>query len=45
MIRVMLMQNDDVFNKTWIILDTCYTDRVKNNLDYVKDAENCDKHE
>ena len=41
----MMMQNGNVINKTWIILDTWSTDSVKNNLDYVEDTKNCAKHE
>ena len=44
MIVVMMMQNSDVIKKTWILLDTCYTDRVTNNLDFVEDVNICAKH-
>ena len=44
MIRVMLMQNGDVINKTWIILGNCSTDIMKNNLYYVEDVNNCTKY-
>ena len=45
MIGVILMQNGNVIKKTWILLDTCSTDSAPNNLDYVEDVKNCDKHE
>ena len=38
MIGVMLMQNGNVINKTWIILDTCSKYSEKNNLYYVEDV-------
>ena len=40
MIGVILMQNGNAINKTWILLDTCSTDSVTNNLDYVEDVKN-----
>ena len=43
MIGVMLMQNGDVIIKTWILLDTCSTDSMTKNLDYVGYIENCTK--
>ena len=45
MIGVMLMKNGDVIRKMWILLDTCSTDNVEKNLDYVADVINCAKHE
>ena len=44
MIGVMLMQNGDVIKKIWKLFDTCYTDSVTNNLDYVEDVKNFPKH-
>ena len=44
-IGVMLIKNGGVIKKTWILLDTCSTYSVTNNLDYVEDANNYDKDE
>ena len=35
-VGVMLMKTGNMIKKTWIILDTCYTESVTNNLDYVE---------
>ena len=43
MIGVILRENDDMIKKTWILLDTFYTDSGTNNLDYVEDTNNCTK--
>ena len=40
-----MIQNFDMIKKTWMLLDTCYTDSVTNNLDYVEYAKNCAKDE
>ena len=45
MIGFMLMQNFYVNNKTWILLESCSTYSVKNNLDCVEDKNNRAKHE
>ena len=39
------MQNSDVINKTWIILDTCSTYSMINDLYCVEDVNNCAKDE
>ena len=44
-IGVMLIKNGGVIKKTWILLDTCSTYSVTNNLDYVEDVKNCAKDE
>ena len=38
------MQNGKVIKKTWILLDTCSTDSLTYNLDYVKYVNNFAKH-
>ena len=43
-IGVMLIQNGNVINSTQIILVTCYTYSMTNNLDYVEDMKICAKH-
>ena len=43
MIGVILRENDDMIKKTWILLDTCYTDSVTKHLDHVEDVNNGDK--
>ena len=45
MLGVMLIKNDNVIKKTWIILDTFSTDTMTNNLGYVEDVMNCKKYE
>ena len=42
-IGFMVMQNGNVIKKTWILLDTCYTDSVTKHLDHVEDVNNGDK--
>ena len=44
MIGVMLMQNGHVIKKTWILLDTCSTNIMTNNLDYIEFMKNWAKH-
>ena len=39
----MLMKNGDIIKKIWIILNTCSTYSVTNNLDYVEDVKNREK--
>ena len=39
-----MMQNGDMNQKTWILLNTCSTDSVTNNLDHVKGVKNHAKH-
>ena len=41
----MLIQNGYTIKITWILLDTCSTYIVTNNLDYVEDTNNCAKQE
>ena len=41
----MLIQNGYTIKITWILLDTCSTYSVTNNLDYVEDVKNCAKDE
>ena len=45
MIGVMLIQNYDVINKTWTLLDTFSTDSVTKKFYSVEDVKNCAKHE
>ena len=45
MIGFIMMQNGDVIQKTWILLDTYSIDSMKNNLVYVEYMKNCDKDE
>ena len=45
MIGVMLIHNDDVIKKTWIILDNCSIDSMAKNWDCVEEVKNCTKDE
>ena len=36
MMGVILIQNGDMIKKIWKLLNTCFPDRVRNNLDHVE---------
>jgi len=44
-VGVILLQQDCGIKKTWILLDTCFTNSVSNNREMVGDIQKCDPHD
>ena len=40
-----MIQNFDMIKKTWMLLDTCYTDIIADNFDYFECVNNYAKDE